>query len=98
MSILDFPIGDNLATTAEFCQVGVDDGDPRMTELLTVGPFEFFSNSADDGFDSIDDLDPVLRDDILFGYGYLRGLGDAWNMTALQVWEEWQHMSERARA
>lgn len=30
-------------------------------------------------------LDQPARDDLFFGIGYVRGLADAWDMTALQV-------------
>lgn len=34
------------------------------------------------------DLTEVERDDLFFGIGYVRGLADAWDTTALQVVDE----------
>lgn len=35
-----------------------------------------------------EDLEQPARDDLFFGIGYVRGLADAWDMTALQVCDE----------
>ena len=84
MSILDFPIPDNMGPVLEL----VDDDEEQLAKFLDEGPVVFGEFKLED----------LQIEDVAFAWGYLRGLGDAWNMTATQVWEEWQHMDQVRRA
>ena len=86
-SILDFPIADNMGPVLDLL---AENPRASVEEFLDEGPSYLDSEAMDAMPCSSDEYEQAG-----FAWGYLRGLGDAWDMTALQVWEEHQHAVEQ---